>query len=69
MHIRSNSFRSNKNYKKYVSLLQCRQDLMVVMDRHRVKCDERHKEINSDYQETHTQNIHYSKKIKCSSFS
>ena len=34
--------------------------------RHRVKCDECHKEMNSDYQETHTQNIHHGKKIKFS---
>ena len=31
---------------------------------HRVKYEECHKEMNSDYQETHTQNIHHGKKIK-----
>ena len=34
--------------------------------RHRVKCDECEKEMNSDYQETHTQNVHNGKKIKFS---
>ena len=34
--------------------------------RHRVKCDECHKEMNPDYQETHTQNIHHGTKIKFS---
>ena len=34
--------------------------------RHRVKCDECQKEMNSDYQETHKQNVHNGKKIKFS---
>lgn len=34
--------------------------------RHRVKCHEYQKEMNSDYQETHIQNIYHGKKVKFS---
>lgn len=34
-------------------------------DRHRVRCEECNKEIDSDYKEVHSRLVHKGKKVKC----